>query len=181
MAKNILVVSATVRKGGNSEILAEEFVRGAEEAGNNVELLRLREMNLRFCVGCLYCQTHDKCAVHDSMNELYDRISTADILVFASPIYFYSVSGQLKTFLDRLNPLFPRKNRFKKVYLLATCADEQKEAMDGAIKDVQGWIDCFEGVEFSGVIYGIGVTNAGEIRKTDIPQEAYLLGKTLSE
>lgn len=80
-------------------------------------------------------------------NELYNKISTADVLVFAAPpIYYYSMCGQLKTFLDRLNPLYASDNNFKEVYLLATAADSDETTMDGAIKEIQGWIECFEGV-----------------------------------
>ncbi len=179
MAKKVILVSSTPRKNGNSEVLAEEFARGAREAGNETEMIRVRDFDLKFCVGCLSCQSHDRCVLQDGMNELYERFQQADVLVFATPVYYYAVSGQLKTFLDRLNPLYPRENRFRDVYLLATCSDTEKAALEGAIKDIQGWIDCFEGVRLAGVVYGTGATAVGEIRRTCAPQEAYRLGSAV--
>ena len=177
MNKKVFIVSSTPRKNGNSEMLAEEFARGASEAGNTVEIVFVRDIKPEFCIGCLYCQTHDKCVLKDGMNELYSRVQNADVLVFATPIYYYEMSGQLKTFLDRLNPLYPRKNAFKDVYLLATAAEDSDSAMDGAAKGVQGWIDCFDGVRLAGVVRGTGVTGVGEILNKPAMQQAYRMGK----
>ena len=179
MNKKVYIVSSTPRKNGNSEILANEFARGAEEAGNSVIKINVRELDLKFCIGCLYCQSHDKCVLSDEMNSLYNDIQTADVLVFATPIYYYEMSGQLKTFLDRLNPLYPRKNNFKDVYLLATAADSEDSAIDGAIKGVQGWIDCFNGVRLAGVVRGTNADAVGTVTKTHAPQAAYEMGKNL--
>ena len=177
MGKKIIVVTSSPRKNGNSETLAQKFAEGATAAGNEVKFVAVRDIDLKFCTGCMYCQTHDKCVLNDGMNALYSDFQAADVLVFATPIYYYAVSGQLKTFLDRLNPLYPRDNKFKSVYLLATAADDDEHAMDGAIKDIHGWIDCFEGVTFGGVIRGTGVTEKGEIDGTDFPARAYEMGK----
>ena len=179
MPKKVIVVSSTPRKGGNSEILAEEFARGAKEAGNVVQFIRVRDLPLRFCTGCLYCQSHGGCVLQDGMNGLYEEFSSADALAFATPVYYYAVCGQLKTFLDRLNPLFPRENAFRDVYLLAACADEERSAVDGAVKDMKGWIACFEDARLAGVVYGTGAADAGDIKKTAAPQEAYTFGKNL--
>ena len=179
MNKKVYIVSSTPRKGGNSEILADEFARGAEEAGNTVIKMNVRDLNLKFCIGCLYCQSHDKCVLSDGMNGLYNDIQTADVLVFATPIYYYEMSGQLKTFLDRLNPLYPRENSFKDVYLLATAADGEDSAMDGAVKGVQGWIECFDGVRLAGVVKGTNADDVGTVKQTGAPRAAYEMGKTI--
>lgn len=76
------------------------------------------------------------------------------MLVFATPIYYYEMSGQLKTFLDRMNPLYPKENSFREVYLLAASADDAPEAMDGAVKGIEGWVACFDGVCLKGVVQG---------------------------
>ena len=177
--KKIIVVTSSPRKGGNSETLAQKFAYGAKAAGNEVEFVAVRDIGLKFCTGCMFCQTHDKCVLGDGMNSLYEKFQNADVLVFATPVYYYAVCGQLKTFLDRLNPLYPRKNKFKDVYLLATAAEDEDSAMDGAVKDIQGWIDCFSGVSLKGVIRGIGVNERGEVNKTDFPEKAYEMGKTV--
>lgn len=177
--KKVLVVSPSPRKDGNLETLAKKFAEGASASGNEVKVITVQEVDLKFCTGCLYCQSHDKCVLNDGMNALYSEFENADILVFATPVYYYSISGQLKTFLDRLNPLYPRKNKFKEVYLLATCADDDDAAMNGSVSDIQGWVNCFNGVELKGVLRGVGVNAKGEIAQTDFPEKAYQMGKNV--
>lgn len=174
--KNVIIITSSPRKGGNSDTLANEFANGAKAAGNSVEIIAVKDVKLQFCIGCMYCQTHDKCVLDDKMNTLYSRIQHADVLVFATPVYYYSISGQLKTFLDRLNPLFPRNNSFKEVYLLATSADNDVHAMDGSVSDINGWISCFDGVELKGVLRGVGVSEKGDVLNTDFPAKAYEMG-----
>lgn len=177
--KKIVIINSTYRKGGNSEILADEFAKGAKEKGHNVNILNLRELHFDFCHGCLACLRMGKCVMKDDINGLLDTIKEADVLVFATPVYYYSMCGQLKTFLDRLNPLYGQDNKFREVYLLATCAENDKSAVDGTIHGIQGWVDCFEGVELKGIIYGIGVDNVGAVKNTNAVKEAYTLGKSL--
>ncbi len=177
--KKVLIVSSSPRKGGNSETLARKFAEGAISAGNEVKVIAVRDVKLQFCTGCLYCQSHDRCVLGDGMNELYSEFENADVLVFATPVYYYSVSGQLKTFLDRLNPLYPRENKFKEVYLLATAAEDDEAAMNGSVSDIQGWIDCFNDVQLSGVLRGVGVAEKGDIMNTDFPEKAYQMGKNV--
>lgn len=178
--KNIVIISSTPRKGGNSEILVNSFANGAIAAGNNVEIINVRELDLKFCTGCMFCGGRNRCSQTDSMNELYPKIGLADVLVFATPVYYYSVSGQLKTFLDRLNPLYGNKNKFKEVYALLTAADDEEGTFDGTICAIQGWISCFDGVELKGVIKAGGVTDKGEILSTPYPLEAEKLGSQIS-
>ena len=177
--KKVIVVTSSPRKGGNSETLAQKFAEGARAAGNEVQFIAVRDIDLKFCTGCMYCQSHDKCVLNDGMNALYTSFQNADVIAFATPVYYYAVSGQLKTFLDRLNPLYPRKNKFKQVYLLATAAENDNAAMDGSVKDIQGWIDCFDGVELKGVIRAVGVNEKGEINGTSFPEAAYQAGKSI--
>lgn len=179
MAKKIVVVSSTFRKRGNSDILADEFSKGALESKNEVKRINLREIELKFCLGCLACLKTGKCVQKDSVNALLDDVSRADVLVFATPIYYYEMSGQLKTFLDRLNPLYGCDNAFREVYLLATSAEDDKHAMDGAIKGLQGWVDCFDGVKLKKVVYGTGLEGIGEAQGSQAAKEAYEAGKSI--
>ena len=179
MSKKIFIVSSTPRKNGNSDILAEEFARGAREAGHSVEKICLREIELKFCTGCMYCHTRGTCVIKDGVETLRPRIADSDVLVFATPVYYYEMSGQLKTFLDRMNPLYGRDNRFREVYLLASAADTEASAMDGAAKGVQGWIDCFDGVVLKGVVRGTGAEKAGDIRATNAVKASYEMGKAV--
>lgn len=179
MSKKVFIVSASPRKNGNSDILADEFARGAIAAGHSVEKVNIRNMELKFCIGCLACQKTGKCVISDGMNELYKRVQNADVLVFATPIYYYEMSGQLKTFLDRLNPLYSAENSFSSVYLLTAAAENAKSASDNAVKGVQGWVDCFEGVKLAGVIRGIGVDREGAIRSSSVLEKAFEAGRNV--
>lgn len=177
--KNVVIVNSTFRKNGNSEVLAKQFAKGATEVGHTVKTINLCDIKPNYCVGCLSCHKTGKCIHKDGINELLPIVQNADVLVFATPVYYYCMSGQLKTFLDRLNPLYGQDNKFKKVYLLSTSADTDKSAMDGTIKGVQGWIDCFEGVELSGVVYGVGADGIGTVQQTSAYNDAYKMGLSL--
>lgn len=177
MGKSVLILSASPRRGGNSESLAAAFAKGAEEAGNQVETVYLREKQLSFCRGCLACQKTHHCVIRDDGEALAQKMAAAQVLVFATPVYYYSVSGQLKTMLDRSNPLYGSTYAFREVYLLATAADEAQTAVDGARTAVQGWIDCFEQAKLAGVVFAGGVTEVGDIQGHAALAAAYEAGK----
>ena len=179
MGKNVLIISSSPRKGGNSVTLAEAFAKGAQDAGNHVETIRLREKQIGFCKGCLACQKLGHCVVKDDAVEIAAKMHDADVLVFATPVYYYSVSGQLKTMLDRSNPLFDSDYAFTKVYLLAAATENEPETVEGAVKAVQGWVDCFERCELAGTVFAGGVTDVGEIAGHPALEKAYQMGKVL--
>lgn len=175
--KNIVIVSSSPRKNGNSDILAAEFKKGAEKNGHKVTEIFVRELDMKFCKGCLACQKTGKCVIKDDIAPLIDTVRNADVLVFASPVYYYSVSGQLKTFLDRMNPIYTLGHRFKEVYLISTAAENEESAVDGSISDINGWINCFSGVKLAGVIMGIGATAPGDIKNhEETMEQAYNAG-----
>ena len=179
MGKNVLIISSSPRKGGNSETLASVFAKGAEESGHTVETVYLREKNYGFCKGCLACQKLGYCVVKDDAVEIAAKMHDADVLVFATPVYYYSVSGQLKTMLDRSNPLFDSDYAFTKAYLLAAATEDEAETVEGAVKTVQGWVDCFERCELAGTVFAGGVTDVGEIAGHPALEKAYQMGKEL--
>lgn len=178
--KKILVISTSLRKGGNSATLADEFIRGAKETGNNVEEIWLGGKTIGFCKGCLVCQKTQECVIKDDAVKIAEKVKNADTIVFATPIYYYEMSGQMKTLLDRLNPLFPSDYSFREVYMIATASDDSPEAMDIAVKGLQGWIACFDKAKLSGVIQGVGVTDIGDIQHHEkLLSEAYIMGKAI--
>ena len=180
MGKEVLILSTSPRAGGNSEILADEFMRGAAEAGHDVNKICLYDKKINFCKGCLACQATRKCVIHDDAETIVAQMKQADVLAFATPIYFYEMSGQMKTLLDRTNPLFPAKYAFGGVYLLATSADGDAGSMDGAVKGLEGWISCFPPARLAGVVRGTGADEKGAIRdKAGALAEAYEMGKNV--
>ncbi len=105
---------------------------------------------------------------------------TADVIAFATPIYFYEMSGQMKTMLDRTNPLYPSEYAFRDIYLLATAADDQENAIDGAIQGLEGWIRCFEKTKLKGVLRGLGIDSLGAAKEAHkLLEAAYVMGKNV--
>ena len=179
MKKNVLIISSSPRKGGNSETLAASFARGAQEAGHQVETVYLREKQLGFCRGCFACLKIGHCVINDDAVEIAARMHDADVLVFATPVYYYSVSGQLKTMLDRANPLYDTDYAFTKAYLLATAAEDTPETFEGTEKAVQGWVDCFPHCTLAGTVYAGGVNELGEISGRPALEQAYQMGREI--
>ena len=178
--KKIVIVSSSPRKQGNSNALVKEFARGAQEAGNTVQTVSVGDLHMEFCRGCMTCNHTLKCVIDDDMKTVLEEIRTADVIVFATPVYYYSVSGQLKTFFDRTSPLFAAKYQFKDIYLLATAADEGDEAVAGTKAAMMGWIDCYPGTRLVKTVFAGGVDAVGEIAGHKALQEAYETGKAIS-
>ena len=177
--KKILIISTSPRKNSNSEALAKAFAEGAEAAGNEVEFVSLRGKTINFCRGCFVCQEKLRCVIHDDADEICQKALHADALVFATPIYYYEMSGQLKTLLDRLNPLFPSDYAFTDVYLMASAAEEEASVPQRAISGVEGWIECFERARLAGTVFMGGVTGAGENPHHPALEEARALGRNV--
>ena len=178
--KKVLIVSSSLRAGSNSEILAEECLKGALAAGNKAELISLKGKNIKFCIGCLSCQKTGKCVIQDDVPEIMEKVKNADVLVFATPIYYYEMSGQLKTLLDRLNPLYSSDYKFREVYMIATAAEDGDATFDYAYGGLTGWADCFMKAKLKGIVTGGGLEDAKEaIADKAALKQAYELGKNL--
>ena len=177
--KKVLIISTSLRANSNSYILAEEFKRGAIESGNEVELVSLKDKNIAFCRGCLACQKIGHCVIKDDANAITEKMEVADVIVWATPIYYYEMSGQMKTMIDRANPLYSKDYRFKSVYLLSTATENESYVPEGAIKGVSGWVDCFENVILKETLFVGGVTDPGDIRGNEGLIKAYELGKNV--
>lgn len=181
MSKKVLVISASPRKNGNSDLLCDEFVRGAVEAGHEVEKVRLAEKNVGYCMGCYACQKLHKCVKNDDANELVEKMLAADSIVLATPVYFYSMDAQLKALIDRTVSRWDDFGRFKgtEFWLIITAADTDKAMMEPTIAGLRGFMrDCMEGSIERGVIYGVGAYQKGEIKNLPAFLEAYEAGKT---
>jgi multimeric flavodoxin WrbA len=177
--KNVLIIETSPRKGGNSDQLAEQFAQGAREAGNNVEVISLADKEINFCKGCLSCVKTLRCFMRDDADAIRAKMREADVIVWATPIYYYSVSGQMKTMIDRTNPLYGDDYKFRDIYLLATAAEDEPETVNGARTTLQGWIDCFEKTALKGEVFAGGVTMPKDIKGHVALQEAYEMGKAM--
>ncbi len=177
--KRVLVISSSFRSGSNSEALADEFVRGATEAGNEVEMITLKDRNIRFCQGCLVCQKTQRCVIRDDASEIVEKMCKADAIAFATPIYYYEMSGQLKTLLDRSNPLYSSDYHFRTVYMLTSAAEDETYVPERAVAGLTGWIDCFEKAVLAGTVFAGGVSGPDEIKGHPSLRVAYELGKSV--
>lgn len=178
--KKVLIISTTRRKNGNSAALAQEFARGAKDAGHDVEYVSLVGKSINFCVGCFACAKTEKCFMDDDASAIIEKMRYADVVVFATPIYSNQMCGSMKTLLDRTNPIYDKDYRFREIYLLTTAAVNDESVPDGAVAGIQGWIACFGKSQLKGVIRGVGIDAVGEAKKNEkIMSKTYEMGKNI--
>jgi len=177
MVKKVLAISASPRKGGNSDILCEQFLRGAKDSGHSVEKIYLHREKLGYCMGCYACRETKKCVQKDKGNEILQKMVESDILVFATPVYFYSVNGQLKTLIDRTLPRY--KELSGKAYLIVTAADPNEEAVEGAVTDYKNFLRMTPDLKDAGHIYGLNAWAKADIIGSPAIMQAYEAGKNI--
>ena len=178
--KNVLIISTSLRGGSNSELLAKECAKGAEEAGNRVELLSLKGKKIQYCIGCLSCIKTGNCVQKADAPGIMEKLRRADVLVFATPIYYYEMSGQMKTLLDRMNPLYSSDYAFREVYMIATAADGGDSTFEKAYNGLQGWVDCFPKAKLCGLVAGEEIGDPKDaVNHPDVMEKAFKLGKAL--
>jgi multimeric flavodoxin WrbA len=179
MSKKVLVLSASPRKGGNSDLLCNKFIQGAREAGNQAEKIFLRDKEISPCVGCEACLLNGGvCVQKDDMAEVLEKMISADVIVMATPVYFYTMNAQMKMLIDRTVARYTEiKN--KEFYFITTAADGEQQSLERTIDGFRGFTDCLGGAVEKGVIYGTGVWKKGEVIGSPAMQQAYEIGKNV--
>ena len=177
--KKVIVISTSLRPGSNSHALAEQFAKGAEAAGHQVELVSLRGKEIKFCIGCLSCQKTGACVIKDDVPAIMESVLNADVVCWATPIYYYEMSGQMKTLIDRMNAMYPKDYRFRDVYLLSTATEDEEHVPQRAITGLTGWIDCYPKSRLAGTLFCGGVTMPRSIEGNAKLQETYEMGKNV--
>lgn len=179
MAKKVLILSGSPRKGGNSDVLCDEFMRGALESGNNAEKIFVASEKIAPCSACYYCRDNGgKCIHKDDMADILQKMIDADVIVLASPVYFYSIDAQLKALIDRTVARWTEVEN-KEFYYIVTMADEDISSADTTLACFRGYADCVEGAVEKGVIIGNGVYEIGEINGSPALKQAYNMGKNI--
>lgn len=179
MSKKVLILSGSPRKGGNSDLLCDEFMRGAKEVGHCVSKINLSDKNIGYCRACYYCKkSGGECVIKDDMAEILSAMIAADVIVLASPVYFYSIDAQLKAVIDRTVARW-LEVKDKEFYYIVTCADEEKQSCDRTLECFRGYADCVDGAKEMGVIYGTGVYEKGKIQGKAQMKQAYEMGKSV--
>lgn len=175
----IVVLVGSVRKNGNTDLLARAFVDGAK-IKNDVEVISVADYKVNPCVGCNSCflRENHQCFQQDDMKTIYSKLKNADIVVAASPVYFYGISAQLKAVVDRLHT--PLRNEFhiKKLALLLVGAATLPELFDSIKVQYQLILNFFE-LEDAGMVLVRGVKDMGDMEGHPALQEAYNLGVSM--
>ena len=175
--KNILLISSTPRQGGNSDILCDHFIRGAQENGHKTEKIQLAGKTINHCVACYACKKGE-CIHDDAAPEIIQKMLTADVIVLATPVYFYTMCAQLKSLIDRCVMVYPDMVN-KEFYFLVTMADTAQEMFRGTIEALNGFVACCENSKCLGSVCASGVYERGSVNGTRFTEEAYLLGKSV--
>ena len=174
--KNVLVISSSPRKGSNSDLLCERFAEGARDAGHAVTLIRLAEKPVAPCLGCYACSGGKPCVRKDDAPAIVDAMLRADVIVLGTPMYFYTMSAQLKALIDRTVARWLEVKN-KEFYYIVTCADGNESAAETTVACLRGYADCVDGAKEKGMIVGTGVYEKGEIADQPAIQQAYAMGK----
>lgn len=178
MEMKVLAISASPRSGGNSDVLCDRFLEGAERAGHITEKINLGNKNITPCDACCGCGKTKICVKKDDMESIIGKLLESDIIVLATPVYFYSMSAQMKTFIDRCLPRYA-EIRDKKFYFIITAADPQHSAADGTISGLRGFLRCLPGSEEKDIIFGTGTWCMNDVYRHPAYEKAYEVGRNL--
>ncbi|MCD7819825.1 MAG: flavodoxin family protein [Lachnospiraceae bacterium] len=175
---NVVILNSSPRKGGNSEILCEQFAKGAMEAGHPVQKIDLRTKKLSPCRACCGCANTHICVIQDDMAEILQAMIEADVIVLSSPVYFYSACAQIKMVIDRCFMNY-MELKGKQFYYIITATDPQHEAADGTLAVFRGFACCLPDAAEKGVVYGTGTWDKGDVYKHPAYDRAYSMGRQI--
>ena len=177
MGKKVLVISSSPRRGGNSDLLCDQFVAGAKKTGHDVDKVFLKDKKINYCQGCGVCVGGTQsCPQKDDMGEVLETMVAADVIVMATPVYFYTMCAQMKTLIDRTCSRYT-EIRNREFYFIVTAADSNERAIDRTVEEFRGFTSCLDGAREKGIVCGTGAWKAGEIKNTDAMKQAHDMGK----
>ena len=178
MEKKVLVISASPRKHGNSDMLCDQFIKGAVEAGHQAEKIYFSDEKIGYCTGCGVCVDKHQCSQNDDMVKILDKLIACDVLVLSTPVYFYCMNAQMKTFIDRTAPKY-QEMKNKDIYFILTAADSGISAMDETIHALRGFSSLLPYSKEKGIIYGLSMWNMGDAENSPTLNEAYKMGREI--
>ena len=172
--KNVLVIAGSPRRNGNSEMLCDAFIRGADKSANTVEKITLAGKKLGFCTACYACH-NGACPQKDDAPAIVNKMLEADVIVLATPVYFYTMCAQLKALIDRSVMVYP-KIQNKDFYYLMTMAETDESMFTGTIEALRGFAACCENSRECGIVSVPGVYEAGSIKDNPALEKAEAMG-----
>lgn len=180
--KKVCIISSSPRKNGNSQVLCQQFAKGVKEAGHEVEIIDIGHSYIKPCLGCEYCRQHqNKCFQKDVSQEIIDKMINADVWVLSTPVYFYSVSAQMKLLIDRF---FAREyeirqsTKRKEIYYIVTSGNKNIES-GSTIESLRGFIKVLRNFDEKGIVDGCGAFEINDVYKHTSFEVAYKLGKEI--
>lgn len=177
--KSVLILAGSPRLNGNSSILSDEFARGAEEAGCKVEKIQVQRKHVAGCLGCNSCyRNNGECVLKDDMAEIREKMIAADVIVLSSPIYFYSMTSQLKAVIDRTYAFY-QQLRGKTFYFIITCAAPEESFTDTMKASLRGFTCCVPDSVEGGIVLGLDTNEPGDVKNKAAMKQAYEMGKSL--
>ena len=175
----IILLEGSPNKHGSSNMLAEHFKRGAEEAGHSVEIIDTAHADIHPCTGCIHCGYEGPCVQKDDVEQIRKKILDADMLVFVTPLYYYGMSAQLKTMIDRFcafNSSIQRRHMKSALLTAAWNSDDWTfEALEAHYKTLVRYLN----LQDMGMVLGYGCRTPSMTERSAFPKQAYLLGKRL--
>ncbi len=173
--KNLLIISSSPRRNGNSQLLCNQFMQGAQYKGHDVDMIRIMDQNIGFCRACDGCvRNGGTCILKDDMADILDLYQKADVLVLATPVYFYGISAQMKTFIDRTYPIWQHLGKKDVYYIISAGLGE--DIVERSLGDLDGFVEHLEEYEIKGKLYATNVMDAGLVTGKDIYKQAYEMG-----
>ena len=175
----VLVITGSPHKNGTTAALAEQFIAGAKAAGHQVTRFDAAFKQVHPCIACEKCHTADAgCVFKDDMEELNPLLFAADAVAFVSPVYYYTVSAQIKAAIDRFYANDAALHKGKKAVLITAMADDTMESAEGPNATFKGMFDFLEW-ENSGILNAAACSTAADLENTEYPKMAYEMGKSL--
>jgi len=176
---NILILSGSPRKGGNTDLLIEAFAKGASQK-HKVEVVSVHDYKVNPCMGCNVCSKKETnaCVQKDDMHVIYEKMAMTDMLVIASPVYFYGLSAQLKAIIDRFHNPIRDSFHIKKMALLLVGAATLPELFDSILSQYQLCLNFFK-LKDAGHVLVRRVKDKGDIKSSDALYEAFNLGSNV--
>ena len=178
--KKVLVLAGSPRKGGNSDLICDQLIKGIKEVGHAVEKIYIGEQKIGYCNACYACEKTGVCIQDDDMPDILEKMIAASAIVLATPVYYYTISAQLKTLIDRTFSKYYAKEKIsnKEFYFIITAAEE-RDMMARVVDALTGFTDCLPNAKIKGVLYGENVLQKGEVKEKAVMQEAYEMGKSV--
>lgn len=175
----VLIITGSPHKNGTTACLAEQFIKGAEEAGHEIFRFDAANKEVHPCIACEKCHGGTPvCVFRDDMQELNPHLIEADVIVLVSPIYYYDINAQLKAVIDRFYANDAVLHGNKKAVLMVAMADDSMESAEGALASFKGMTKYLEW-DIAGTVVGVNCMTPEMIKNTDYPEQAYQLGKSL--